>query len=129
VRRIRNPGHDRQGLGEQASDSRRPLRVGEDGKAQVGDPGRLAENWETRYTLRMDSVGVPEILRIMAVTDALGFHREAIKIPLWTKGKGEILVRGQKLQISAPAEGDFGSWLSALPSTLKSMDLSAVRRA
>ena len=77
----------------------------------------------------MDSVGPPEIMRILAVTDALGFHREAVVVPLWTKGKGEILVRGQRLQISAPAEGDFEAWLAALPSTLKTMDLSAVRRA
>ncbi|MBV8881764.1 MAG: hypothetical protein JO332_17535 [Planctomycetaceae bacterium] len=77
----------------------------------------------------MDSVGVPEIMRIMAVTDALGFHREAVKIPLWTKGKGEILVKGQRLEISAPAEGDFDAWLQSLPSLLSSMDLSSVRRA
>ena len=77
----------------------------------------------------MDSFGQPEILRILAVTDALGFHREAVVVPLWTKGKGEILVRGQRLQISAPAEGDFEAWLQALPATLQSMDLSAVRRA
>jgi hypothetical protein len=77
----------------------------------------------------MDSVGPPEIMRILAVTDALGFHREAMKIPLWTKGKGEILVKGQRLEISAPAEGDFEAWLAALPALLASMDLSAVRRA
>ena len=77
----------------------------------------------------MDSVGPPEIMRILAVTDALGFHRDAVVVPLWTKGKGEILVRGQKLQISAPAEGDFEAWLGALPAALKAMDLSAVRRA
>ena len=77
----------------------------------------------------MDSVGPPEIMRILAVTDALGFHREAVVVPLWTKGKGEILVRGQRLQISAPAEGDFEAWLQALPDTLRAMDLSAVRRA
>lgn len=77
----------------------------------------------------MDSVGPPEIMRILAVTDALGFHREAVVVPLWTKGKGEILVRGQKLQISAPAEGDFETWLAALPAALKATDLSAVRRA
>jgi hypothetical protein len=77
----------------------------------------------------MDSVGPPEIMRILAVTDALGFHREAVVVPLWTKGKGEILVRGQKLQISAPAEGDFEPWLAALPAALKAADLSAVRRA
>ena len=77
----------------------------------------------------MDSVGPPEIMRILAVTDSLGFHREAMKIPLWTKGKGEILVKGQRLEISAPAEGDFEAWLAALPALLASMDLSAVRRA
>jgi len=77
----------------------------------------------------MDSVGPPEIMRILAVTDALGYHREAVVVPLWTKGKGEILVRGQKLQISAPAEGDFEAWLKGLPQTLGSMDLSAVRRS
>lgn len=77
----------------------------------------------------MDSVGPPEILRILAVTDALGFHREAVKIPLWTKGKGEVLVKGQRLEISAPAEGDFESWLAALPGLLRSMDLSAIRRS
>ena len=73
--------------------------------------------------------GPPEIMRILAVTDALGFHREAMAIPLWTKGKGEYRVRGQKLEITAPAEGDFEAWLAALPSTLRAMDLSAVRRA
>lgn len=77
----------------------------------------------------MDSIGVPDIMRILAVTDALGFHREAIKIPLWTKGKGEILVKGQRLEISAPAEGDFEAWLTALPALLSSMDLSSVRRS
>jgi hypothetical protein len=77
----------------------------------------------------MDAVGPPEIMRILAVTDALGFHREAIKIPLWTKGKGEILVKGQRMEISAPAEGDFEVWLKALPTVLGSMDLSSVRRS
>ena len=69
-------------------------------------------------------------MRILAVTDALGFHRESVVVPLWTKGKGEIRVaRGTKLEVTAPAEGDFEAWLAALPATLQSMDLSAVRRA
>ena len=76
----------------------------------------------------MDSVGPPEIMRILAVTDALGFHREAVSIPLWTRGKGEIRPRGARLEITAPAEGDFESWLTALPAQLRSMDLSSVRR-
>jgi len=77
----------------------------------------------------MDSVGPPEIMRILAVTDSLGFHREAIKIPLWTKGKGEILVKGQRLEICAPAEGDFETWLKSLPAVLGAMDLGTVRRS
>jgi hypothetical protein len=78
----------------------------------------------------MDSVGPPEIMRILAVTDALGFHREAVVVPLWTKGKGEIrIVRNSKLEVTAPAEVDFEAWLSALPASLQSMDLSAVRRS
>jgi hypothetical protein len=77
----------------------------------------------------MDTVGPPEIMRILAVTDALGFHREAVAIPLWPKGKGEIRTRGAKLEISAPAEGDFEAWLAALPAQLRSMELSSVRRA
>ena len=77
----------------------------------------------------MDSVGPPEIMRILAVTDSLGFHREAIKIPLWTKGKGEIIVKGQRMEISAPADVDFESWLKSLPTVLGSMDLSSVRRS
>ena len=81
------------------------------------------------YSPSMDSVGPPEIMRILAVTDALGFHREAVSVPLWTRGKGEIRTRGAKLEISAPAEGDFEAWLKALPDQLRSMDLSTVRRA
>ena len=76
----------------------------------------------------MDSVGPPEIMRILGVTDALGFHREAVSVPLWTKGNGEITLRGQKLQITAPESG-FEAWLAGLPATLQSMDLRAVRRA
>lgn len=82
------------------------------------------------YAVAVDSVGPPEIMRILAVTDALGFHREAVAVPLWTKGKGEIrIVRNAKLEITAPAEGDFEAWLAALPAVLSSMDLSAVRRS
>jgi hypothetical protein len=76
----------------------------------------------------MDNFGPPEIMRILAVTDSLGFHREAMQIPLWQRGAGEIVVKGQRLQITAPETG-FEAWLAALPQTLKAMDLNAVRKA
>jgi len=77
----------------------------------------------------MDGVGPPEIMRILTVTDSLRLHREAVAIPLWTRGKGELRLRGAKLEITAPAEGDFEAWLKGLPSALAAMDLSPVRRA
>lgn len=78
----------------------------------------------------MDAVGPPEIMRILAVTDALGLHREAVTVPLWTEGAGRLrVVRGSKLEITAPAQGDFEAWLAALPAAIGAMDLSALRRA
>ena len=78
----------------------------------------------------MDSFGQNEILRILAVTDALGLHREAIVIPLWTRGAGGFRMRGPKLEITAP-EGDaaFEPWLAGLPAALNAFGLDAVRRA
>jgi hypothetical protein len=72
--------------------------------------------------------GPAEILRILEVTDALGLHREAVVIPLWTRGAGGIRMRGAKLEITAPDEG-FEAWLAALPGLLRASDLSGVRRA
>jgi len=77
----------------------------------------------------MDAVGPPEIMRILTVTDALGLHREAVTVPLWTKGAGELRVRGARLEITAPAQGDFEAWLRALPEAIRALDLSSVRRA
>ena len=68
-------------------------------------------------------------MRILGVTDALKLHREAVTVPLGTKGNGEFLVRNGKLEITAPAEGDFESWVAGLPDALRELDLSTVRRA
>ncbi len=75
--------------------------------------------------------GQTEILRILAVTDALGLHREAIVIPLYNKGTGGLRLRGAKLEITAPGDGvDFEAWLAALPAALRAFpDLPQVRRA
>ena len=76
--------------------------------------------------------GPKEILRILAVTDALGLHREAIVIPLYNSGTGGFRLRGgAKLEITAPGDGaDFEAWLAALPAALQAFpDLPKVRRA
>ena len=73
--------------------------------------------------------GQTEILRILAVTDALGLHREAIVIPLYNSGTGGLRLRGAKLEITAPGDG-FEAWLAALPGALQAfVDLPKVRRA
>jgi len=73
--------------------------------------------------------GQTEILRILAVTDALGLHREAIVIPLYNSGTGGLRLRGAKLEITAPGDG-FEAWLAALPGALGAFpDLPKVRRA
>ena len=82
------------------------------------------------YLHPMDSFGQKEILRILAVTDALGLHREAIVIPLWTRGTGAFRLRGGKLEITAP-EGDaaFEPWLDTLPAALQAFGISGIRRS
>lgn len=70
-----------------------------------------------------------EIRDILAVTDRLGLHREAIVIPLAREGAGALALRnGGKIEITAPAEGDWGAWLEALPEALGALDLSRVQR-
>ena len=68
-------------------------------------------------------------MRILAVTDALGLHREGVAVPLWTEKGGKLEVRGGKVRITAPADGDFDAWLVGLPGQLAAVDLSTVRRA
>lgn len=70
-----------------------------------------------------------EIREILAVTDALGLHREAIVIPLAREGPGALALRpGGKVEITAPAEGDWNAWLAALPAALTALDLARVQR-
>jgi hypothetical protein len=63
----------------------------------------------------LDAVGMEEIAKIFAVTDALGIHRESVVIPLGT-GKGRVrkLLSG-KLEIVVDAETPIDEWLKGLP--------------
>ncbi len=75
--------------------------------------------------------GPKEIMRILALTDGMSLHREAVRIPLWNQGEGSVrLVSGETiLEITAPGEGDFDEWLTTLPGILSGLDLSKVARA
>jgi hypothetical protein len=66
----------------------------------------------------LDAVGMEEINKIFAVTDALGIHRESVVIPLGT-GKGRVrkLLNG-KLEIIVDAETPIDEWLESLPTLI-----------
>jgi len=77
----------------------------------------------------MDAVGPQEINRILAVTDEIGIHREAVLIPLGTERAGRVTLAGASLEIVAPAGEDFESWVTSLEERIRALDLSGVRKA
>jgi hypothetical protein len=77
----------------------------------------------------MDRVGPREIHRILAVTDSLHLHRESISVPLATRGEGNVRLLGERIEIVAPADGDFDSWLQSLPGQIQALELTRVRRS
>jgi hypothetical protein len=73
-------------------------------------------------------LGPADVRRILEVTDSLGIHREAVRVPLPRRGEGAVRVTASsQVEIVAPA-GDLGPWLDALPAMLRALDLDAVRR-
>jgi hypothetical protein len=67
----------------------------------------------------LDVVGMNEINRIFAVTDALGIHRESLVIPLGT-GKGRVRrTPAGKIEIVVDAETPFEQWLQGLPEMIR----------
>ena len=77
----------------------------------------------------MDVVGPKEIGAILNVTDEIGIHREAVRIPLGTDRDGRVTLDGRVVEIVAPARGDFDAWIAALEDRLRALDLSGVPKA
>jgi hypothetical protein len=79
--------------------------------------------------LDLPTLGPQEMRRILAVTDALGLHRESVRIPLTPRGGGGLRVTGAfQVEIVVPAGADFETWVAELPERLRSLDLAGVRR-
>src|SRR5712691_2827578 len=74
-----------------------------------------------RGAAMLEAVGMNEINKIFAVTDAMGIHREAVVIPLGT-GKGRVrkLLNG-KLEIVVDAERPIDEWLTGLPDLIRAV--------
>ncbi len=67
----------------------------------------------------LEAVGMVEINKIFAVTDALGLHRESLVIPLGT-GKGRVRkLPSGKLEIVVDAEAPIDEWLEGLPALIR----------
>lgn len=76
----------------------------------------------------MNAVGPQEISSILNVTDGIGIHREAVRIPLGAEGDGRVTLDGRVVEIVAPAAGDFDAWIAALGDQIRALDLSGIRR-
>lgn len=66
-----------------------------------------------------DWIGPKEIGRVLEVTDRLGLHREGVRVPLDTEGKGRVSVENGKLVVVAPQEGDFDAFVAALEAAIR----------
>jgi hypothetical protein len=65
------------------------------------------------------AVGMAEIHKIFAVTDALGVHREALVIPLGT-GTGRVRkLPSGKLEIIVDRDIPIDEWLEGLPALIQ----------
>ncbi len=66
---------------------------------------------------------------VLAVTDSMSIHREAVVVPLGPEGQGNVRVANDKLEVTVPEEGDFNTWIEGLGEAIVKLDLSHVRRA
>jgi hypothetical protein len=67
----------------------------------------------------LEAVGMAEINKIFAVTDALGVHREALVIPLGT-GTGRVRkLPSGKFEIIVDKDVPIDEWLKELPGLIQ----------
>jgi hypothetical protein len=67
----------------------------------------------------LEAVGMAEINKIFAVTDALGIHRESLVIPLGT-GTGRVRkLPSGKLEIVVDGRTPIDEWLEGLPALIR----------
>ena len=74
--------------------------------------------------MTLEAVGMAEINKIFAVTDALGVHREALVIPLGT-GKGRVRkLPSGKFEIIVDRNIPIDEWLKGLPALIQQAQTS-----
>jgi hypothetical protein len=68
-----------------------------------------------------DWIGPRDIARILEVTDALGLHREAVRVPLDTAGAGAVAIEQGKLVVTAPADGTLDAFVAELADRVRAL--------
>ena len=67
----------------------------------------------------MKPIGMKEMDLIFSITDEMGIHREAIEVPLFPKGEGNIKVLPKsKIEIVIPETIDLVDWLPTMKDLL-----------
>jgi hypothetical protein len=61
-----------------------------------------------------DGVGPKEIAILLSATDALGIHREAVRVPLDATPGGKVAIEGGKLVVVAPTEGPLETFAATI---------------
>jgi hypothetical protein len=80
---------------------------------------RLA-NLPERGCTGVKAIGIKEIEKIFAVTEALGLSREAVVIPLRTATPGTLrILSSRKLEIVVDGGLGFEQWLSGLEGEIR----------
>jgi len=70
----------------------------------------------------LKSIGLAEIERIFAITDALGISREALVIPLRTEHPGRVRkLSASKLEVVVDRDAGFDQWLSRLEAEIRAV--------
>ncbi len=69
----------------------------------------------------MKIVRPPEIARILATTDALGIHREAVRVPLAPARPGGARIEKGTLFVEVPLDEDFDTFLAALSDQIRAL--------
>jgi hypothetical protein len=71
-----------------------------------------------------------DIRRVLEVTDSLGLHREAVRIPLDTVPGGRLRVAGSAMILELPSDIPLDTWLAELPALVpKTPGYGSLRRA
>lgn len=69
----------------------------------------------------MHLIGPKEISGVLSITDELGIHREAVRVPLDPAPGGRIAIEGGKVLIVFPSDDDPQIFLSELPDALAAL--------